>query len=290
MTVDLVAQAAVSGLVIGAVYALVAAGLTLIFGVMDILNVAHGAMTMLGMYVAYWLFSVYGLDPYLALPAAMLVLFALGVVTQYALLGPLVGGSGTKLLLMTLALMLVLENGALFLWSPDFRTVKVSYATTTLHVGPALLTLPRAIAFACALALTGALYLFLTRTLMGKAIRACADERTGASLVGINPGRVYAVAFGVGAACAGAAGAIVVPFFYVSPTVGLGFLLPAFVVTVLGGLGNFWGALVGGLVVGLVEALGAIVIPASAKQILSLGIFLVILLFRPQGIFGERRA
>jgi branched-chain amino acid transport system permease protein len=290
MTGELVVQAMVSGLVIGAVYALIAAGLTLIFGVMDILNVAHGAMVMLGMYVTFWLYALYGLDPYLSLPVAILALFVLGVVIQYTLLGPLIPGSGTTLLLMTLALMLVLENGALFLWSPDFRAVNVSYASTTVRVGPALLTVPRLIAFVCALLLTAALYLFLTRTLAGKALRACANDRTGASLVGINPGRMYAMAFGLGAACAGAAGAIVVPFFYVSPHVGLGFLMPAFVIVVLGGLGNFWGALVGGLIVGLVEALGALVVPASAKQMLSLSIFLLILLFRPQGLFGEHSA
>ncbi len=290
MTLELIIQAAVSGLVIGAVYALIAAGLTLIFGVMDILNVAHGAMVMVGMYVTYWLFALFGIDPYLSLPLAMLCLFVLGLAVYYALLDPLISGGGTKLLLMTLALMLVLENGAIFLWAADVRTVNLSYGSLSVPVGSALLTLPRVLAFAFALLITVALYLFLTRTLTGKALRACADNRIGASVVGINPTKMYAVAFGVGAACAGAAGAIVVPFFYVSPHVGFGFLMPAFVIVVLGGMGSFWGALVGGLIVGLVEALGALVIPASAKQILSLGMFLLILLFRPQGIFGEQRS
>jgi branched-chain amino acid transport system permease protein len=290
VTLELVVQAAVSGLVIGAVYALIAAGLTLIFGVMDILNIAHGAMVMVGMYVTYWLFALFGIDPYISLPLAMVALFVLGITVYYALLGPLIAGSGTKLLLMTLALMLVLENGAIFLWGADVRAVNVPYRSVSVAVGPAFLTLPRVLAFGCALLITAGLYLFLTRSIAGKALRACADDRTGASVVGINPTRMYAIAFGVGAACAGAAGAIVVPFFYVSPHVGFGFLMPAFVIVVLGGLGNFWGALIGGLIVGLVEALGALVLPASAKQILSLGIFVLILLFRPQGIFGEQRS
>jgi branched-chain amino acid transport system permease protein len=290
VTFELVVQATVGGLVIGAIYALIAAGLTLIFGVMDILNVAHGAMVMLGMYGAYWLFTLYGVDPYVSLLAIMPVLFVFGMVIHYLLIGPMLGQRPINLLLMTLGIMLFLENMALLLWTPDFRTLKVGYASTTVHIGPALLTLPRLIGFVVALVLTGALYVFLTRTMVGKAIRACASNATGAALIGINPNRMYAIAFGVGVACAGAAGVVVVPFFYVSPHVGLGFLLPAFVVIVLGGLGNFWGALVGGVIVGLVEALGALVIPASAKQILSLGIFVLILFFRPQGLFGARSA
>ena len=290
MTLELVAQAVVGGLVIGAIYALIAAGLTLIFGVMDILNVAHGAMVMLGMYAAYWLFNLYGVDPYLSLLLIMPAFFLFGMVIHYLLIGPMLGQRPINLLLMTLGIMLFLENAALLLWTPDFRTLKVAYASTTVHIGPALLTVPRLIGFVLALVLTGALYVFLKRTMLGKAIRACASSPTGAALIGINPNRMYAIAFGVGVACAGAAGAVVVPFFYVSPHVGLGFLLPAFVVIVLGGLGNFWGALVGGLIIGLVEALGALVIPASAKQILSLGIFVLILLLRPQGLFGARSA
>ena len=290
MTVELVAQAVVGGLVIGAIYAFIAAGLTLVFGVMDILNVAHGATVMLGMYGAYWLFVLFGIDPYLSLLLVTPALFLFGVLVHRALVGPLLGQRPINLLLMTLGIMLVLENAALLLFSPDFRTLKVAYASTTVPVGPALLTLPRLIGCVLALVLTGALYLFLTRTLAGKAIRACANSSLGASVIGIDPGRMYRVAFGLGAACAGAAGVVVVPFFYVSPHVGLGFLLPAFVIVVLGGLGNFWGALVGGLLIGLVEALSALVIPASAKQIVSLAIFVLILLFRPQGLLGTRSA
>ena len=290
MTVELVAQAVVGGLVIGAIYALIAAGLTLVFGVMDILNVAHGATVMLGMYGAYWLFTLYGIDPYLSLLLVTPALFLFGMLVHRLLVGPLLGQRPINLLLMTLGIMLVLENAALLLFTPDFRTLKVAYASTTVRIGPAFLTLPRLIGCALALVLTGALYLFLTRTLVGKAIRACASSSLGASVIGIDPGRMYRVAFGLGAACAGAAGVVVVPFFYVSPHVGLGFLLPAFVIVVLGGLGNFWGALVGGLLVGLVEALSALVIPASAKQIVSLAIFVLILLFRPQGLLGTRSA
>jgi len=290
MTVDLILQAALSGIVIGAVYALIAAGLTLIFGVMDILNIAHGAMVMVGMYTTYWLHALFGLDPFVSLPVTIVALFLLGVVSYYSLLEPLLSAGRTKLLLMTLALMLVLENGAIFAWSADIRTINVAYAAASVPIGPALLTVSRLLALGCAFLLTGILYLFLTRTLAGKALRACADDRTGAALVGINPTRMYALAFGIGAACAGAAGAVIVPFFYISPHVGFGFLMPAFVVVVLGGMGNFWGALIGGLIVGLVEALGALVVPASAKQILSLGIFVLILLFRPQGLFGDKSA
>jgi branched-chain amino acid transport system permease protein len=285
----LVGQAAVTGLLTGAVYALVAVGLTLIFGVMRVVNFAHGALLMLGMYTAYWLFVLWGVPPYLALPVVFALLFVLGAGIQRGLLQPIAGAPQHTQLLLTLGVMLILENLALFLWSPDFRTLRIAWLEGAVRLGPLLLNKPRLIACVGAVALTAALYLFLAFTEPGRAIRATAQDPVGAALVGVDVARINTFTFGLGAACAGMAGALITPYLYTAPHVGHVFLLYGFVVVVLGGLGSFTGALAGGLLIGVGEALGAALLPGSLKELVVYGIFILALLFRPTGLFGVRQ-
>jgi branched-chain amino acid transport system permease protein len=282
-------QALVSGVLIGGVFALAAAGLTLIFGVLRIINFAHGEFLMLGMYMTYWLFVFFGIDPFLSLLVTVPATFALGAVIQRGLIAPVLKAPEEIQILLTLGLSLFLQNFALTVWSPDPRVVNVSYGTATFQLGSTYVSWPRLAAFASAVVLALGLYAFLKTTELGRAIRAAADSRDGAQLVGIDVRRIYWIAFGIGAACVGAAGSIITPFFFTFPTVGLIFTLTSFVVVVLGSLGNFVGALVGGLIIGVAESLGEVFMPGSMKQVVTFGIFILVLLFRPTGLFGGRR-
>jgi branched-chain amino acid transport system permease protein len=288
MDTGLFLQALVSGFLIGGVYSLIAVGLTLIFGVMNIINFAHGSLLMLGMYFSYWLLTIYGIDPYLSILLTIPILFVIGLFIQKIVINPVIRTPHLNQLLLTLGLLLFIENLALFLWGPDYRMVQVSYSAATYYVGSLMISIPRLVACLIAFILTGVLFIFLKKTDTGKAIRAASQDREGALVVGINFSRIYVIAFGIGAACAGAAGSIIVPFFYVSPHVGWVFVLSAFIIVVLGGMGSFIGALLGGIIIGMFETLAALYISSSLKQVVSLGIFILILLIKPSGLFGRR--
>ena len=285
----LLLQAVVSGLLLGGVYGLVASGLTLIFGVLRIINFAHGAVMMLGMYASYWLWVWLGVDPYLSVLLTAPAFFVLGMGIQRLVIEPNRDAAEHNQLLLTLGLALFLENLALVLWHGDFRTLRVPYANASFVIGDALVEVSRLVAAGGAVLIALALFVFLRRTDVGKAIRALSEEREGAMLVGIDVARIRAVAFGIGSACVAVAGALITPFFYVAPDVGESFNIMAFVVVVLGGMGNFIGALVGGLIVGLAESLGAALLPGSLKQLVVFVIFVLVLLFRPEGLFGGAR-
>ena len=285
----LLLQAVVSGLLLGGVYGLVASGLTLIFGVLRIINFAHGAVMMLGMYASYWLWVGVGVDPYVSVLLTAPAFFLLGMGVQRLVIEPNRDAAEHNQLLLTLGLALFLENLALVLWQGDFRTLRVPYANASFVIGDALVEVSRLIAAGGAVLIALALFVFLRRTDVGKAIRALAEEREGAMLVGIDVGRIRAVAFGIGSACVAVAGALITPFFYIAPDVGESFNIMAFVVVVLGGMGNFIGALVGGLIVGLAESLGAALLPGSLKQLVVFILFVLVLLFRPEGLFGGAR-
>lgn len=288
MEATIISQAILSGILIGAVYALVAVGLNLIFGVMRIINFAHGALLMVGMYISYWLFSLLKVDPYISLIITIPSLFLIGAVLQKFVINRVIDKPHETQILLTMGIMLFLENLTLFLWSPDPRALTGYYligkAIPFLNIS---VSISKLIAFAFTLVITFVLYVFLRKTFLGKAIRATKDDIEGAFTVGINARRVYVIAFAIGSACVGAAGTIIVPFFYVSPHVGRVFLLNAFMVVVIGGLGSFGGALIGGLIIGLAECLGAIFMPGGLKQIMSFLIFILILLVKPSGIYGR---
>jgi branched-chain amino acid transport system permease protein len=281
--------AAINGLLIGGIYTLVASGLTLIYGVLHIINFAHGSMLMLGMFGVYFLLMRWGVDPYLSLLIMVPAMFALGYVLYRGLIGRFSGGKDENILLITLGLSIIVENIALMIFKGDTRTITVSYSDHMIEVGPLLLSTPKIISFVAAMLLCGLLGLFIQRTDTGRAIRAVAKERLGARLVGIDVDRVFAVSYGIGLATLGAAACLLMPIFYVSPTTGHVFVIVAFTVVVLGGMGSFLGAVVGGLIVGLTESFGGLFLGESLGQIGISLIFILILLFRPQGLFGSGR-
>jgi len=282
--------AVLNGATTGAIYALVALGLTLIYGVLHIINFAHGSLLMLAMYAVFFLNARAGIDPYLALPIVVPAFFALGYLLQAGIIARASHGRDQNILLVTLGLALVIDNLALFFWSSSTRTIDVPYGFSVVDLGVALIPVPRLVAFGAALAIAGLLRLFITWTDLGKAIRAVARERQGALLVGIRVDHVFAVSFGIGTACLAAAACLLLPIFYVTPQVGYAFVLVAFTTVVLGGMGSFVGALVGGLLLGVVEALCGLFLGESLGQIGIFLIFILVLLFRPTGLFGARLA
>ena len=288
MTAQLLLQTLLSGVLIGLVYALVAVGLTLIFGVMDIVNFAHGEFVMLGMYVTFWLWKLWGLDPYVSLLITMPLLFCFGVLIQRFLFQPILRAPDLAQIFMTVGLSVILMNVALLLFTADFRSVKVAYGEWAWRLGGITIPLPRLFAFLGALLLAGLLTLFLTRTDVGKALRAVAQDREVSMLLGINPNRMYLLAVGLGAALAGAAGGLIVPFFYVFPTVGVVFVLIAFVVVILGTLGSVQGALLASLIVGVAESLGILFAGSDLGLVVVFGILVASLIFRPSGLMGSR--
>jgi branched-chain amino acid transport system permease protein len=284
-TLTLLLQSAVNGLLIGGIYALLAIGLTMTFGVLNIVNLAHGEFTMLGMYAAFFAFTLLGIDPYVLLIVAIPVFFLLGLVVERFLIEPIVNATHSIQILLATGLSLVIQNVALFLWTANFRSIRPPYADLSLQLGGVGISIPRAAALVVALILSGLLYLALRHTDLGKAVRACANQREAAYLCGINVRRIYGITFGIGTACAAAAGILIMPFFFAYPTVGSTLLLTGFVIVILGGMGNFAGALVGGFIVGLGEAFGELVIPGSMKQLVTYGILVLVLLVRPTGLF-----
>jgi branched-chain amino acid transport system permease protein len=277
-----------NGLTTGAVYALIALGLTLIYGVLHIINFAHGALLMVALYAVYFLKDRAGIDPYLALPIVVPAMFALGYALQRGVINRASHGKDENILLVTLGLAIVLENLALLLFKSDTRAIETAYTLTTVAIGPATISLPKLVAFGGALVASALLLWVVNRTDLGRAIRAVAKEKHGARLMGIDVDHVYAMSFGIGLACVGAAACFLLPAYYVNPTVGSGFVLVAFTIVVLGGMGSFAGALLGGLLIGVVESLGGLFLGESLGQIGIFVIFIAVLLLRPQGLFGAR--
>ena len=276
------------GLTTGAVYALIALGLTLIYGVLHIINFAHGAALMVALYAVYLLKTQAGIDPYLALPIVVPGMFALGYALQRVIINRAAHGKDENILLVTLGLSIVLENLALMAFKSDTRTIETPYTLTTVAIGPAFIALPKLVAFGGALVASALLLWIVARTDLGRAIRAVAKEKQGAKLMGIDVDHVYAMSFGIGLACLGAAACFLLPAYYVNPQVGSGFVLVAFTIVVLGGMGSFAGALLGGLLIGVVESLCGLFLGESLGQIGIFVIFIAVLLFRPQGLFGAR--
>ena len=284
----IVLASTLNGLTTGALYALVALGLTLIYGVLHIINFAHGALLMVGLYAVWWLNARLGLDPYAALLVVPPAMFALGYALQRLVIGRASHGRDENVLLVTLGLAIVIENVALMAFRSDTRAIDVPWAFEIVELFGSFVPLPKLVATAGAFLTAAALWLLMAKTDLGRAIRALAKERKGAELVGIDVAHVYATSFGLGVACLGIAACLLLPSYYVTPQVGHGFVLIAFTIVVLGGMGSFVGALLGGLIVGVVEALGGLLLGESLGQIGIFAIFIAVLVFRPTGLLGHR--
>ncbi len=280
--------AVLNGLMTGAVYALVALGLTLIYGVLHIINFAHGALLTAAMFAAFFAHKLLGLDPYIAVVFVAPLFFLLGYGLQRFIIGPAAHGEDRNILLVTLGLAVVIENALLYAFRADTRTINLPYAFDVVEVGPAFLALPRIVAFVLAFAVALGLWLMMRWTDTGKAIRAVAKEKLGAELAGIEVAHIYAVTFGLGTACVAIAACLLIPSYYVNPHAGNAFVLIAFTIVVLGGMGSVAGALIGGLFVGVVESLSGYYLGESLGQISIFVMFILVLLFRPSGLFGER--
>jgi branched-chain amino acid transport system permease protein len=288
MDLTLIAQSLLNGLLGGGVYSLTAVGLTLIFGVMRIVNFAHGDMMVWGMYLAWLAATQVGVDPALGFVLSAAALFALGVFVQRGLVDRVLDAPHEMQILLMLGVALVLENSALIAFGPEPRRVRSSLALVTLWLGPVFVDVARLVAFGLALLLSLALYLFLRHTDLGRQMRAAADNAYGALVVGTDVRRVYAAAFGIGAACVGAAGALVSPILPFQPSGGLAASVTSFNIVIIGGMGSLAGAFVGGLLVSVAESLGAVFLAPSMKELASFSLLIVILLFRPAGLFGRR--
>jgi branched-chain amino acid transport system permease protein len=287
MSRDLIIQAIVSGLLMGLIYALVAVGLSLIFGLMEIVNFAHGEFLMLAMFTTFWLWTLAGVDPLLSLPLVAVILGGAGVLVHFGIIRRLLGAPMLAQVCGTFGLAVALRAGAQFLWTPDFRTVANPLIAGRVEIGPIFIGQPQLIAGMICLATFGALWLFVTRTDTGLALQATAQDRQAAAVMGIPTERMFALGWAVGLGCVGIAGSLLASFFYIFPDVGVNFALLAFVAVALGGFGSILGSLVAGVLIGLVESLGGLLIDPSYKTLIVFGLYLGVVIVRPLGLFGR---
>lgn len=282
----LLGQTIICGLLLGGMYALIAMGMTLIMGVMKIVNLAHGALVMVGMYVTYFCSKQFGIDPYIGMFIAMPFLFLLGCLIQKYMINRLVEVDSIlpeNQVLLTVGIMLVLTEAARLLFKSDYRSVATTYSSDTILVGAMSISVPLLIGFFIAMAFTFLLHLFLTKTDLGKSIRATSQDRDAAVYMGVNSSKITMITFGIGAALAAAGGSLLLPLFYLYPDVGHLFTAKSFIITILGGLGSTMGAAAGGLILGLSESLGATYISMGYKDVVGLVMFILVLLFLPGG-------
>jgi branched-chain amino acid transport system permease protein len=277
-----------SGALIGVVYALIALGLTIIFGVMRIVNFAHGEMVVIGMYTGYGLWLATHLPPWTLAPFAALLLFVLGYVLQRGIVNAFIDRPQHAQFILFIAFALIITGLHLVLFGPDSRSIQSVDSMRSYTIGPLRLDVVRTQAALGALALIVALILFLQRSTLGRSIRAAADNLIGAEVIGIRIRRVYAVTAGIGMACAGAAGALISPMFDAQPFLATDFTLIAFIIVIVGGLGSLTGALLGGVLIGLAEAIAAVVISPALKTTFSYALLVLVLMLRPNGLFGEQ--
>ena len=283
-------QLIVSTVLLGGIYALIAVGLTLIFGVMRVVNFAHGEFLMFAMYAAFWAFALLQFDPYLTLVVSLPLFFAVGWVSYRVVMRPVIQASHNVQVFTTVGLSIALQNVALVLWTADARFIRTDYYAAVVRVAGAAFNIAQMVAFAIAVTFTIALFAFMRFSYTGKVMRATAQDRHASALMGIDTDRVYALTWAVGIVCVGVAGVLLAPIYPVYPTAGLQFVLIAYVAVVLGGLGDMAGALLASLIVAAVEVVGSYVIGTAWKEILYLLLFIAILIVRPAGLFGQRGA
>ncbi|NTU58726.1 MAG: branched-chain amino acid ABC transporter permease [Chlorobiaceae bacterium] len=282
-------QSLISGLLTGGVYALAGMGMSMVFGVMNVSNFAHGDLMMLGMYLAYFAFTLLNIDPYLSLVLIIPLAFMFGYVLEKVFINRVIHHPHQNQILLTIGLGLIMSNSALLAFTSDPRILTTSYSSSSFTVfRDVSVSVPLLLSFIITCGITALLYLFLSGTRTGMALRATSQNREAAQLMGINVSRITAIAFGIGTALAAAAGALIAPTYYIHPLAGHSFLLKAFTICVLGGLGSVVGATVGGLIIGVVEALSSVYLSSDWKDVVVFVLFLAVLLFRPQGLFGKK--
>ena len=288
MTWDLVVNVSIAGLLTGLVYGLMALGLSVIFGVVRVVNFAHGEMMTIAMYATVTLFAAWQIDPFIAVLPVAAAFFVLGYLMQAGLINPFITRPEHSQFILLVAVAIIMVNALLVGFGPDARNVQVDYQLESFALGPILLDKARLYAAGMALAASAALFAFFRFSLTGKAIRACADNYLGARVVGLDVKRYYALTFGLGSACVAVAGCMMILLVDVTPVLGPAYTLLAFVIVIVGGLGSMGGALLGGVLIGLSEALAGLFIQPSAKSMISFGLLILVLLFRPQGLLGRR--
>jgi branched-chain amino acid transport system permease protein len=294
MDLTLFLQLLISGILLGGIYALSSIGLTLIFGVMKIVNFAHGEFLMISMYLAFWLFHLFHIDPYVSILVLVPLLFVIGVLVYHILIRPTIGASVLTQIFVTVGLSIIIENLVLLFWSADFRTVSLEYLKTQIILGPypslgleeLIINPARLIAFALGLSLAVVFYLFLKYSYTGKVIRATSQDRTTALLMGINIDKVYRLTFAIGIMLMGVAGALMIPIYTAHPFIGFDFVLIMFVIVVFGGMGSVVGAMVAGIFIGIIEVFSSFFIGPDSKQAVYFLVFIAVLVIRPEGLFG----
>lgn len=287
-------QLLISGILLGGIYALASIGLTLIFGVMKIVNFAHGEFLMIAMYLSFWLFHYFRFDPYLSTLVMVPLIFIIGIITYHLFIKPTLGASVLRQIFITVGLSTIIQNMVLLFWSADFRSISLGYATDSIIFGPyaplsigqIMVNPARLIAFVLAISLSIAFYLFLKFSYTGKIIRATSQDRSAALLMGIDIDRVYKLTFAIGIVLVGLAGGLLLPIYTVHPYVGFDLVLIMFVVVVLGGMGSVVGAMMGGFIIGIVEIFSSYWIGQESKQAVYFLLFIAILVVRPSGLFG----
>jgi len=282
-------QSLLSGVLVGGVYALIGIGLTIIFGVMRVINFAHGDLLMVGMYLTYFLFALLHIDPFVSILVSIPLMFLFGALLQKVFINRVLGSLPQNQILLTIGLGLIMSNTVMLLFTSDYRILTTSYSSGSVKIWGLSVSEPLFISFLITAAITAFLYWFLLKTDTGQAIRATAQDREAAQLMGINVKRMSVIAFGIGAALSGTAGALISPTYYIFPQVGGAFTLKAFVIVVLGGMGSIVGATLGGIVIGATESLAAVYISSGTKELVVYVLFLLVLLFRPAGLLGKSR-
>ncbi len=289
MTLSVFLQSLISGILIGGVYALVGIGLTIIFGVMRVINFAHGDIMMVGMYLTFYLFTLFHVDPFVSIVIIIPLMFLFGAFLQKFFINRIIGTLPQNQILLTIGLGLIMSNAAMLAFTSDYKILTTSYSSGSFKLGEISISQPLTASFIITVVITAILYWFLMKTDTGQAIRATSQDREAAQLMGINVSRMSMLAFGMGAALAGTAGALISPTYYIFPQVGSAFTLKAFVITVLGGMGSIVGATLGGIIIGIVESVGAVAISSDWKDGLVFAIFLLVLLAKPSGLLGKSR-
>jgi branched-chain amino acid transport system permease protein len=282
-------QSLISGILIGGVYALIGIGLTIIFGVMRVINFAHGDLLMVGMYGTYFLFTMLHVDPFLSIVITIPLMFLYGALLQKVFINRMLGALPQNQILLTIGLGLIMSNTIMLAFTSDYKILSTTYSSSSMKLLGISISTPLLISFVITACITAALYWFLLKTNTGQAIRATAQDREAARLMGIDVRKTSTLAFGLGAALAGTAGALISPTYYIFPQVGSVFTLKAFVITVLGGMGSIVGATLGGVLIGVAESIGGVYIGSGWKEVVVFVLFLLVLLFRPSGLLGKSR-